>query len=648
MVVLPPKYRKKGKIVTNRKKEPKVIDAILSDTIPAASQKRSIRKNRGFAQKPIAESLQQAEVPVVEESTPVRSHSKKAAETSEKKTSSSKKKDKKPAVKIIPLGGLHEIGKNMTAYECGSDIVIVDCGMGFPEADMLGVDLVIPDFTYLEKNAEKIRGLLITHGHEDHIGSIPYFLKKLGTDIPIYGARLTLGLIEGKLKEHGLLGQAILNTIKPGDTVKLGCFSAEFIRVNHSIPDAVAIALTTPAGLIVQTGDFKIDYTPIQGEMIDLARFAELGKQGVLCLLSDSTNAERPGYTESERNVGRTFETLFTQAGDRRIIIATFSSNIHRIQQVIDAAYANGRKVAIIGRSMVNAVKTASELDYLYVPPRTLIDINEAKNYADHQLVIITTGSQGETMSALSRIASGEHKQINVKPDDKIIISASAIPGNEKNVFRVVNELMKKGADVVYGDIEDIHVSGHARQEELKLMLALTKPRFFMPVHGEFMHLASHRDLAVSMGMDKNDIFVMKLGEVLELNQNEAKVNGIVPTGQIMVDGLGVGDVGNIVLRDRKHLSEDGLMVVVVSMDKEFGTIVSGPDIISRGFVYVREAEGLMDEARQAVLEALQECEAKGITSWNYIKGVIKDTLKNFIWQKTKRSPMILPIIMDV
>ncbi|MGN1230592.1 MAG: ribonuclease J [Anaerotignum sp.] len=549
-------------------------------------------------------------------------------------------------LKVIALGGLEEIGKNMTVLEYGDDIIIIDCGLAFPEDDMLGIDLVIPDVTYLTKNMDKIRGIVLTHGHEDHIGALPYILKQL--NVPVFGTLLTLGLLENKLREHKMLDSTTRHTVVPGEKVKLGQMVVEFIHTNHSIADAVALAIHTPVGVVVHTGDFKVDYTPIDGEIIDLQRFAELGKEGVLLLMSDSTNAERKGFTMSEKNVGKVFEKIFEETPKNRIMVATFSSNIHRIQQVINAAYMYGRKVAIIGRSMVNAVKTASDLDYLWVPPRTLIDINETKNYRDDQLVIITTGSQGETMSALSRIASGEHKQISVKPDDKIIISASAIPGNEKNVFRVVNELLKKGAKVVYGDIEDIHVSGHARQEELKLMLALTKPKFFMPVHGEFMHLSYHRDLALSMGMDKNDIFVMKLGEVLEVNKNEAKVTGNVPVGQIMVDGLGVGDVGNIVLRDRKHLSQDGLMVVVVSMDREMGTIVSGPDIISRGFVYVREAENLMDEARAVVLEALLKCEEKNITSWNYIKGVIKDTLKNYIWQKTKRSPMILPIIMEV
>ena len=552
----------------------------------------------------------------------------------------------KTRLKVIALGGLEEIGKNMTVLEYGNDIIIIDCGLAFPEDDMLGIDLVIPDITYLAKNVEKIRGIVLTHGHEDHIGALPYVLTHL--KVPVFGTLLTLGLLENKLREHKMLDKTTLHTVVPGEKVKLGEMVVEFIHTNHSIADSVALAIQTPVGMVIHTGDFKVDYTPIDGDIIDLQRFAELGSQGVLLLMSDSTNAERKGFTMSEKNVGKVFERIFEETPRNRIMVATFSSNIHRIQQIINAAYMYGRKVAIIGRSMVNAVKTASELDYLWVPPRTLIDINEIKNYRDEQLVIITTGSQGETMSALSRIANSEHKQVSVKPDDKIIISASAIPGNEKNVIRVVNELLKKGADVVYGGIEDIHVSGHARQEELKLMLALTKPKFFMPVHGEYMHLSSHRDLAISMGMDKKNIFVNKLGDVLELSKNEAKVTGTVPTGQVMVDGLGVGDVGNIVLRDRKHLSEDGLMVVVVSMEEETGQIVAGPDIISRGFVYVRESEGLMDGAREVVMKALQECEEKNITSWNYIKNLIKDTLKNYIWQKTKRSPMILPIIMEV
>ena len=554
-------------------------------------------------------------------------------------------KSPKGKLKVIALGGLEEIGKNMTVLEYGNDIVIIDCGLAFPQDDMLGIDSVIPDITYLLKNQEKVRGIVLTHGHEDHIGALPHILKQL--NVPVFGTLLTLGLLENKLREHKMLDTTKRHTVVPGERVKLGQMQVEFIHTNHSIADAVAMAVHTPAGIVVHTGDFKIDYTPIDGDIIDLQRFAQLGEEGVLLLMSDSTNAERKGFTVSEKSVGKVFEKIFEDTPKNRIMVATFASNIHRIQQIINAAYMYGRKVAIIGRSMVNAVKTASELEYLWLPPRTIIEVNELKNYKDEQVVIITTGSQGEPMSALSRISTNDHKQISIKPDDKIVISASAIPGNEKSVTRVVNELLKKGANVIYGDMEDIHVSGHARQEELKLMLALTRPKFFMPVHGEFLHLSAHRNLALSMGMKKEDIFVMKLGEVLELTKVSAKVNGSVPAGQIFVDGLGVGDVGNIVLRDRKILSQDGLMVVVVTMDRESGRVVAGPDIISRGFVYVRVAEELMEEARKVVEDALMKCEENNVTSWNQIKATIKDTLKNFIWQKTKRNPMILPIIME-
>lgn len=553
---------------------------------------------------------------------------------------------RKQKLKVVSLGGLHEIGKNMTMLEYNQDIVIIDCGLAFPEDDMLGIDLVIPDFSYLIKNKDKIRGVVLTHGHEDHIGALPYFLKEL--NVPVFGTMLTLGLLENKLKEHGLLNTTTRYTVVPGESVKLGQFKVEFIHTNHSIADAVALAVTTPVGVVIHTGDFKIDYTPIDGDIMDIHRLAELGKEGVLLLMSDSTNAERKGFTMSEKSVGAVFDQLFEDTPRNRIMVATFSSNIHRIQQIINSSAKYNRKVAIIGRSMINAVKTSSELGYLNIPSTVLVDINDIKNFTDEQLVIITTGSQGESMSALSRIASADHKQVSVKPGDKIIISASSIPGNEKNISKVINELMMKGADVVYEGMADIHVSGHARQEELKLMLALVKPRFFMPVHGEYMHLICHRDLALTMGMKKEDIFLMNIGEVLELSRTEAKVNGTVTAGQTLVDGLGVGDVGNIVLRDRKHLSQDGLMVVVVTMDRESGTIIAGPDIISRGFVYVREAERLMDEARAAVNEALLECGEKHITGWSYIKGLIKETLKNYVWQKTKRSPMILPIIMEV
>lgn len=553
---------------------------------------------------------------------------------------------KKPKLKIIPLGGLEEIGKNMTVVEYNNDIIIIDCGLAFPEDDMLGIDLVIPDVTYLTKNIEKVRGIVLTHGHEDHIGALPYILREL--NVPVFGTMLTLGLLENKLREHDLVNTTTRHTVVPGETIKLGQLKVEFIHTNHSIADAVALAITTPLGVIVHTGDFKIDYTPIDGDIMDIHRFAELGKDGILLLMSDSTNAERKGFTMSEKSVGSVFDQIFEETPKNRIMVATFSSNIHRIQQIVNSAQTFGRKVAIIGRSMINAVKTSTELGYLNIPDRILIDISEIKNYTDEQLVIITTGSQGETMSALSRIASAEHRQVSIKPEDKIIISASSIPGNEKNISKVINELLKKGANVVYEGIADIHVSGHARQEELKLMLALTRPKYFMPVHGEFMHLTSHRDLALSMGMDKKNIFLMKTGDILEISKTDARVAGTAPSGQVLVDGLGVGDVGNIVLRDRKHLSQDGLMVVVVTMDKETGSIIAGPDIISRGFVYVREAEDLMEEAKKVVNDALLRCEEKRITGWSYIKGLIKDTLKNYLWQKTKRSPMILPIIMEV
>lgn len=553
---------------------------------------------------------------------------------------------KKPKLKIIPLGGLHEIGKNMTVIEYNQDIIIIDCGLAFPEDDMLGIDMVIPDTTYLQKNIDRIRGIVLTHGHEDHIGALPYVLKEI--NVPVFGTLLTIGLLDNKLKEHGMLDTTVRHVVVPGETIKLGQLKVEFIHTNHSIADAVALAITTPLGVLIHTGDFKIDYTPIGGEIADLQRFAQLGKEGVLLLMSDSTNASRKGYTMSEKSVGLVFDRIFEETPENRIMIATFSSNIHRIQQIVDSAVKFNRKVAIIGRSMLNAVKTSIELEYLDVPENTLIDISEIKNYTDRELAIITTGTQGEPMSALSRIASSEHKQVAVKPDDRIIISASSIPGNEKMISKVINELLKKGADVVYDGIADVHVSGHACQEELKLMLAPTKPKYFMPVHGEFIHLSSHRELAISMGMAKENIFLMRIGDVLEISKNDAKVNGSVPSGQVLIDGLGVGDVGNIVLRDRRHLSEDGLMVVVVTMEKESGAILAGPDIISRGFVYVRESEDLMDGAKKAVEEALYNCEFKGYSGWSYIKNLIKDSLKDYVWQETKRSPMILPIIMEV
>lgn len=550
-------------------------------------------------------------------------------------------------LKVIPLGGLQEIGKNMTAFECGNEIIIVDCGVAFPEDDMLGIDLVIPDFSYLVKNADKIRGIVLTHGHEDHIGSLPYFLKEV--NVPIYGTRLTIGLVETKLKEHNILNKVERNCVNAGDILKLGThFKVEFIRTNHSIADSCALAITTPVGVVVHSGDFKIDYTPIQGDVIDLQRFAELGKKGVLLFMCESTNVELKGYTMSERTVGTIFEEIFDESAGQRIMVATFSSNIHRIQQIINSAVKHKRKVAVIGRSMSNVVNTACELGYLDVPDNVMIDITEIRNYKDEQLAIIMTGSQGETMSALSRIASNDHKQVEVKPTDKIVISASPIPGNEKNVYRVVNELLKSGADVIYDGLKDVHVSGHARQEEIKLLHALIKPKFFMPVHGEYKHLKIHQQLAVELGMDKEKVFLMGIGDVLELSRDDAKISGTVQAGQVLVDGLGVGDVGNIVLRDRKHLSQDGLMIVVVSMERESGAILAGPDIISRGFVYVRESEELITEARNVVKDALYKCEEKHVNEWSYIKTLIKDTLRDFLWHKTKRSPMILPIIMEI
>ena len=544
---------------------------------------------------------------------------------------------------IIPLGGLNEIGKNMTAYECGDDIFVVDCGLAFPDDEMLGVDLVIPDFTWLEKNRDHVRGVVLTHGHEDHIGGLPYLLKTV--NVPVYGTRLTLGLVEGKLKEHGLTGKVKLNVVAPGDVVSLGCMSVEFINVNHSIADSVALAVRTPAGVIVQTGDFKIDTTPIHGEMIDLARFGELGKQGVLALLMDSTNAERPGFTPSERKVGESFNALFQKAEGYRLIIATFASNVHRVQQICDYAAKYGRHVAISGRSMVNVCTIATELGYLNVPDGLMVDIDSIGRYPHDKMVIITTGSQGEAMSALYRMAYSDHRKVEVGPNDFVIISANPIPGNEKGVSRMVNELMKLGAQVVY---EAVHVSGHACQEELKMIMGLTRPKFFMPVHGEQKHMRKNFELARSMGIPAENILITDIGKVVEFTSDSMKVTGTVPSGRLMVDGLGVGDVGSIVLRDRKHLAQDGLIVVVATIDGSNGLLVAGPDIVSRGFVYVRESEELMEQTRALARTILEECSEAGITEWGTIKTRVKDALSKLLYDKTKRSPMILPVIMEV
>lgn len=551
-----------------------------------------------------------------------------------------------PVLKITPLGGLQEIGKNITLYECGDDMFLVDCGMAFPDEDMPGIDVVIPDFTYVLKNKDKIRGLVVTHGHEDHIGAIPYLLKSF--NVPVYATPLTIGLISNKLKEHRLLSSAKLNEVKPRDVIQLGCFSVEFIHVNHSIPDAVALAIKTPAGTIVQTGDFKIDTTPIDGDMIDLSRFAELGRQGVLALLSDSTNAERPGYTQSERIVGDSFSQLFKKAEGRRILVATFSSNIHRIQQIIDEAVKCDRKVAVIGRSMENVISVAGELGYLKVPEGVMISIDLIKRFPPEKLVIITTGSQGEPMSALHRIAFGDHRKVEVIPGDMIIISATPIPGNEKLVTRVVNELMKLGADVVYEKMYDVHVSGHACQEELKIMLSLVNPKYFIPVHGEQKHLIKHANLALSLGMPKENILVCNIGDVIALNKRSIKIAETVTAGRMLVDGLGVGDVGSIVLRDRKHLAEDGIFVVVIAMDAVTGEVVAGPDLVSRGFVYVRESEALIEGAREVACDVLEKCYISNVRDWATIKTRVRDGVYKYLFEKTRRSPMILPIILNV
>lgn len=552
---------------------------------------------------------------------------------------------KKKKLRIIPLGGLGEIGKNITVFEYGDDIIVVDCGLAFPEDDMLGIDLVIPDVTYLSKNKEKIKGIVLTHGHEDHIGALPYILKDI--NVPIYGTKLTLGLLEQKLSEHELSDIVKLKTVKQSDVIQLGCFKVEFIRSSHSIADSVALAIFTPVGTIVHTGDFKVDYTPIEGEPIDLARLAELGKNGVLLLMADSTNVEREGYTMSERTVGQTLDEIFMDSKSR-ILVATFASNVHRVQQVINAAVKFKRKVAICGRSMVNVVNVAMELGYMNVPEGVIIDIDNINNYPSEKLVIVTTGSQGEPMSALSRMASGEHRKVEIVAGDQVIISATPIPGNEKFVSKVVNELFKKGAKVIYEALADIHVSGHACQEELKLIHSLIKPKYFVPVHGEYRHLKQHGNLAHDLGMPKENIFIMDIGNVLEIGDGAAKLNGSVTSGRVLVDGLGVGDVGNIVLRDRKHLSQDGLIVVVISIESSTGELVAGPDVISRGFVYVRESEDLMEEIREISRKALQKCDEKKKSDWATKKGIIRDALRDYLYEKTKRRPMILPIIMEV
>ena len=553
------------------------------------------------------------------------------------------KRENNGKMRIIPLGGLEKIGMNITAFEYEDSIIVVDCGLSFPEEDMLGIDLVIPDVTYLKDNIQKVKGFVITHGHEDHIGALPYILREL--NLPIYATKLTMGIIEKKLTEHNLLRSTRRKVVRHGQSINLGQFRIEFIKTNHSIQDAAALAIYSPAGIVVHTGDFKVDYTPVYGDAIDLQRFAEIGKKGVLALMSDSTNAERPGFTQSERTVGITFDHIFAEHKDTRIIIATFASNVDRVQQIINTACKYDRKVVVEGRSMVNIIATASELGYIKIPKNTLIETDQIKNYPDDQIVLITTGSQGETMAALSRMANSTHRKVSIVPSDTIIFSSSPIPGNEKNISKIMNELALKGAQIVF---EDTHVSGHACREELRLIYALTKPKYAIPVHGEYRHLMRHRELAIEMGIPKENAFVLAEGDVLELNKRQGKIAGKVQAGGILVDGLGVGDVGNIVLNDRKLLSQNGLIIATVTLQKHGNMILAGPDIVSRGFVYVRESESLMEGARDVARDAVEECLERNITDWARIKTKIKDELSNYIWKKTKRNPMILPIITEV
>lgn len=576
--------------------------------------------------------------------------SKEAKATRKPRVNKTNKKNnsifKKSKLKIIPLGGLHEIGKNITVFEYENEIIVVDCGLSFPEDDMLGIDLVIPDITYLEKNVDKIKGLIITHGHEDHIGAVPYLLKKI--NIPIYATRLTAGLIRNKLEEHKLLRNTKLNEVVQGQTIELGKnFKVEFIRSSHSIPDSVMLAITTPAGTVLHTGDFKVDYTPIDGKIMDFGRIAELGKEGILALMSDSTNAERKGFTMSERSVGEVFDKLFLHC-TKRIVVATFASNVHRVQQIVNAAVKYDRKIAVCGRSMINMIETARELGYIECPENIFIDIDMISNYPDERLVIITTGSQGEPMSALTRMAAGDHRKVKITPNDLVIISATPIPGNEKFVSKVIDDLMQIGAEVVYSSLEAIHVSGHACQEEQKLILALAKPKYFIPVHGEYRQLIAHSETAQSMGVEKDNIIMMSNGRILEINDEGAEFTSSVQSGRVLVDGLGVGDVGNIVLRDRQHLSQDGLIVIVLTMDASTGEVVAGPDVISRGFVYVKESENLMDDVKSVVRHEIKKCEERGIRDWATIKSAARENLRDYIFMKTKRNPMIIPIIMEV
>ncbi len=620
------------------------------------TKKENIKKEGGRPKRPYNRRKKEfnsevKDTKIVKERNNLKQTSDEKREVKVVKTRGRRKKEtetifKKSNLKIIPLGGLHEIGKNITVFEYENEIIVVDCGLSFPEDDMLGIDLVIPDISYLEKNVDKVKGLIITHGHEDHIGAVPYLLKKI--NIPIYATKLTTGLIKNKLEEHKLLRSTDLHEIMQGETITLGKnFKIEFIRSSHSIPDSVMLAITTPAGTVLHTGDFKVDYTPIDGKIMDFGRIAELGNQGILALMSDSTNAERKGFTMSESSVGEVFDKLFLHC-TKRIVVATFASNVHRVQQIVNAAIKYHRKIAVCGRSMINMIETARELGYIDCPENIFIDIDMIGNYADENLVIITTGSQGEPMSALTRMAAGDHRKVKITPNDLVIISATPIPGNEKFVSKVIDDLMQIGAEVVYSSLEAIHVSGHACQEEQKLIIALAKPKYFIPVHGEYRQLIAHSETAQSMGIDKNHIIMMSNGRILELNDHQAEFTTTVPCGRVLVDGLGVGDVGSIVLRDRQHLSQDGLIIIVLTMDSATGEVVAGPDVISRGFVYVRESENLMDDVKSVVRHEIKKCEERGIRDWGTIKSTTRENLRDYIFMKTKRNPMIIPIIMEI
>ncbi len=621
--------------MTDENKVPKEIEGTNTE------KKKNTRKRKNYKNIGVQENKILNEKETNQESS--KGRNKKTRNSRQAKNQSIFKKSN---IKIIPLGGLHEIGKNITVFEYENEIIVVDCGISFPEDDMLGVDLVIPDISYLVKNQEKIKGMIITHGHEDHIGGIPYFLKQI--NVPIYATRLSAGLINNKLEEHKLLRSTEMHIITQGETIKLGNnFKVEFIRSSHSIPDSVMLAITTPSGTILHTGDFKVDYTPIDGQLMNLGRIAELGQQGILALMSDSTNAERKGFTMSESSVGDVLDKLFLNC-TKRIVVATFASNVHRIQQIVNSAIKYGRKIAVCGRSMINIITTSMELGYIKCPENIFIDIDMIGSYTDEQLVIITTGSQGEPMSALTRMAAGDHRKVKITPNDLIIISATPIPGNEKYVSKVIDDLMQLGAEVVYSALADVHVSGHACQEEQKLIMALAKPKYFIPVHGEYRQLRAHSETAQLMGIDKENIFMLTNGRVLEINEYEAKFTGAVTSGRILVDGLGVGDVGNIVLRDRQHLAQDGLIIIVLTMDSNTGEVVAGPDVISRGFVYVRESENLMDDVKSVVRHEISKCEERGIRDWSTIKSTVKENLRDYIFIKTKRNPMIIPIIMEV